>query len=107
MDKLGTDRPATFSLLPKTVLSLFSQVSDATPREFNLDSIDAGLLSSLYPFQREGIQMALNRRGRILLADDMGLGKSIQALGIASYYRLEWPLLIVSPASMVASWHEV
>ena len=38
--------------------------------------------------------------GRLLLADDMGLGKSIQALGIAHYYRDEWPLLIVAPSSV-------
>ena len=30
----------------------------------------------------------------------MGLGKTIQALGIAHYYKEDWPLLIVSPSSV-------
>lgn len=42
----------------------------------------------------------ISKKGRCLVADDMGLGKSIQALGIADYYRSDWPLLIVCPSSM-------
>ena len=34
----------------------------------------------------------------------MGLGKTIQALGIASAYKSKWPLLIVSPSSMRFAW---
>ncbi len=37
----------------------------------------------LYQFQKEGIQFGLNNHGRILLADEMGVGKTIQAIGIA------------------------
>ena len=61
---------------------------------------------SLFPFQLQGIQWAVRNEGRCILADDMGLGKSIQALGIAMYYKQEWPVLIVAPASMVATWVE-
>lgn len=108
LERLGSARPSGSGLLPKSVLALFSGAAggEVPQREFNLDCIDQELRTSLYPFQREGIQIALNRRGRILLADDMGLGKSIQALGIAAYYRAEWPLLVLAPASMVASWSE-
>jgi SWI/SNF-related matrix-associated actin-dependent regulator 1 of chromatin subfamily A len=28
------------------------------------------------------------------------------ALGIASFYSTEWPLLIISPASLLISWEE-
>ncbi|KAK4290029.1 hypothetical protein Pmani_037048 [Petrolisthes manimaculis] len=34
----------------------------------------------------------------------MGLGKTIQALGVAVYYRSEWPLLVVTPSSVRYSW---
>lgn len=34
----------------------------------------------------------------------MGLGKTIQALGVASFYRQKWPLLIVAPASLLVQW---
>lgn len=30
----------------------------------------------------------------------MGLGKTFQALGIASYFKEDWPLLIATTASM-------
>jgi len=107
VDKLGSNKPSPEGQIPQSVLNLFAKpttVNDSKP--INLNCIDSGLLDSLYPFQREGIQMAIARNGRIILADDMGLGKSIQALGIVAYYRLEWPLLIITPASMVASWYE-
>lgn len=71
------------------------------------ECIDAVLRESLFPFQRESILKAVTcMGGRLLLADDMGLGKSLQALAFAAYYRSDWPLLIISPASMVATWAE-
>ena len=33
----------------------------------------------------------------------MGVGKSIQGLGIALYYKSEWPLLLIVPATLVSS----
>lgn len=42
----------------------------------------------------------ISKNGRCLIADDMGLGKTFQALAIANYYKEEWPLLIVTTASM-------
>ena len=34
----------------------------------------------------------------------MGLGKTLQALSIAYYYRDQWPLLIVVPSSLRYPW---
>ena len=34
----------------------------------------------------------------------MGLGKTIQALAIASYYQEDWPLLIICPSSLRLTW---
>ncbi|XP_057602750.1 DNA annealing helicase and endonuclease ZRANB3 [Hippopotamus amphibius kiboko] len=36
----------------------------------------------------------------------MGLGKTIQAIGIAYFYKEEWPLLIVVPSSLRYPWTE-
>ena len=36
----------------------------------------------------------------------MGLGKTVQALSIAYYYKHEWPLLIIVPASLRYPWIE-
>lgn len=41
-----------------------------------------------------------------MLADEMGVGKTIQALGIAYHYRKDWPLLIVCPASLKMNWRK-
>mmetsp|Transcript_17360 Transcript_17360/g.21898 ORF Transcript_17360/g.21898 Transcript_17360/m.21898 type:complete len:211 (-) Transcript_17360:2218-2850(-) len=42
--------------------------------------------------------------GRILINDDFGTGKSVQALALALAYRMEWPLLILCPAFLKYSW---
>lgn len=42
--------------------------------------------------------------GRLLLGDEMGLGKSCTSLAIMLHYRQEWPLLILCPASLRHTW---
>ncbi|KCV72324.1 hypothetical protein H696_01719 [Fonticula alba] len=66
--------------------------------------IPAALAEALYPFQRDSVQYARLHHGRVLIADEMGLGKTIQALAIACLYQTEWPLLIVTGASIRGSW---
>ncbi|XP_015686615.1 SWI/SNF-related matrix-associated actin-dependent regulator of chromatin subfamily A-like protein 1 [Protobothrops mucrosquamatus] len=68
--------------------------------------VDPKVVTSLLPFQREGVNFAISRGGRLLLADDMGLGKTIQAICIAAYYQKEWPLLVVAPSSVRYTWAE-
>lgn len=46
------------------------------------------LRQALMPFQRAGVQFALRWEGRTLLADEMGVGKTVQAIAIASCYRV-------------------
>lgn len=36
----------------------------------------------------------------------MGLGKTLQAISIAYFYKDEWPLLIVVPSSVKYPWIE-
>ena len=50
--------------------------------------------------------MSLFILGRFLIADDMGLGKTMQAIATAFYYFDDWPLLVVSPASVKFQWTE-
>lgn len=40
------------------------------------------------PFQQAGVRFAVKREGRLLLADEMGVGKTVQAIAIASCYRV-------------------
>lgn len=41
-----------------------------------------------------------------LLVCCQGLGKSLQALSVASYYHEDWPLLIICPSSLRLNWGE-
>jgi SWI/SNF-related matrix-associated actin-dependent regulator of chromatin subfamily A-like protein 1 len=97
--------PSSKDTIPENIVKLLLEPKEAK-EEVNLKFLDPQIRNTLFPFQRDGITMAIQKRGRVILADDMGLGKSIQAISIASYYRSQWPLLIVTPASMVATWDE-
>ena len=72
----------------------------------SIDSLDAEFVQYLYDFQKEGIKFGLERKGRILLADEMGVGKTVQALGIALCYKEEWPILIICPSSLKFVWRD-
>lgn len=51
-------------------------------------SMPPHLRQALMPFQRAGVHFALRREGRVLLADEMGVGKTVQAIAMSSCYRV-------------------
>lgn len=71
------------------------------------------------PFQRVGIKFAISNGGRILIADQVGLGKTIQALGILQLLKKEWlenhklengetlkfKTVIIVPAAVKENWY--
>lgn len=69
-----------------------------------ISDIPRKIWDALAPFQRQGVSWIVKRNGRALLADEPGLGKTIQAIGAASAYYHEWPLLVVSPSSARYHW---
>jgi SWI/SNF-related matrix-associated actin-dependent regulator 1 of chromatin subfamily A len=36
----------------------------------------------------------------------MGVGKTIQSLGLAYIYKKDWPLLIICPSSLKFNWQD-
>lgn len=40
------------------------------------------------PFQSEGVRFGLERGGRVLIGDEMGVGKTVQAITLASCYQV-------------------
>lgn len=90
-----------FEKIPKGTLSIATR---KIPNE-NFP-LKGNIYENLLNFQKEAVLFALNRNGRVLLGDDMGLGKTIQALAIAYFYYNEFPLLIISPASLLSNWSE-
>ena len=76
----------------------------AAEAEALLQRLPPVLARTLLPFQRDGIRAALSLGGRLLLADEMGTGKTLQACGFAACVAHEGPLLVVCPASLREQW---
>jgi len=51
-----------------------------------LSLLPPSLYHSLYNFQKVGVQYGIDHFARILLGDEMGVGKTIQAISIAYLY---------------------
>ena len=73
-------------------------------RERKIEQLPEKIQKVLYDFQKEGINFGINHHCRFLLADEMGVGKTIQAISLAYIYRDSWPVLIVCPGSMKYLW---
>jgi SWI/SNF-related matrix-associated actin-dependent regulator of chromatin subfamily A-like protein 1 len=65
-----------------------------------LDGLVLG--GELHPFQRAGVRYALERR-RTFIADEQGLGKTVQALATLEVDDA-FPAAVVCPASMKLVW---
>ena len=65
-----------------------------------LDGLELG--GELHPFQRAGVRYALERR-RTFIADEQGLGKTVQALAALEADEAV-PAVVVCPASMKLMW---
>ena len=73
-------------------------------KERNPNDLPEKIRKSLYNFQMEGIKFGINHHCRFLLADEMGVGKTLQAISLAYIYRESWPVLVVCPGSMKYNW---
>ncbi len=94
----------------KSVMALGKDFHYEQEVKYNKVSFDKDLpqqiRDNLYEFQKKGIEFGVSRFGRVLLGDEMGVGKTIQALSIAYIYKKDWPLLIVAPSSLRYTWKD-
>jgi len=75
---------------------------------FDAKKAAAAMDAKLLPFQKEGVAFGRQVKGRVLIADEMGCGKSAQAIRLCLEYADEAPVLIVCPASLRYTWaHEI
>ena len=58
---------------------------------------------ALLPYQRAGVAYAMGRK-RTLLAEECGLGKTIEALGVVNVDPEVRSVLVVCPASLTLNW---
>ena len=93
-----TDNIRALRSKPLAQLQSGAGVSDVYTR------INQNLLDILLPYQLEGIQFIVNRGGRGLIGDEMGCGKTVQAIGCIQYYCNHWPVLILVPPSLAFQW---
>lgn len=66
-----------------------------------------GFKGVLRPYQQEGLNWLLFLHDfgfHGILADDMGLGKTVQVIAFLSTLKLETPVLIVVPTSLIFNW---
>mmetsp|Transcript_21390 Transcript_21390/g.63938 ORF Transcript_21390/g.63938 Transcript_21390/m.63938 type:complete len:768 (+) Transcript_21390:188-2491(+) len=71
-----------------------------------ISDIPRSIWRQLAPFQRYGVSWIVKNNGRCLIADEPGLGKTIQAIGGACAYYHEWPVLVVCPSSARFHWED-
>jgi len=70
-----------------------------------LDRLPKRLCSILADFQKVGVHWgAILKEGRCLIADEPGLGKTIQSIAVAACFFKEWPLLVITPSSARYHW---
>ena len=89
-----------------------TQLLKETKRRKDLDTIrvkeDTDLkidtLIPLFPFQNVGVEFCNRAGGRAMIADQMGLGKTAQAIGFAIVNNAK--TLIVCPKSVTLQWAE-
>lgn len=102
--RLGAE-PALDTLLEAEETALLRSRADGwTPQA--LDAALEGLLLPLSPFQRAGVARFLTR-GRLVLADESGLGKTAQAIAACHALFTAGKVergLVLAPASHTAFW---
>ena len=94
----------------KHSLSLEEFVRVINSKELQIDKngtiyrLKSYLKKPLYDFQKVGIEFVDRAGGRAMIADQMGLGKTCQAIGFAELKKAK--TLIVCPKSITLQWAE-
>ena len=69
-------------------------------------NIPEHLQRKLMEFQTEGVRYVIKLNGRGLIGEEMGLGKTVQALALVEAFKEARPVLIVTPSSLKIQWAE-
>jgi len=75
------------------------EIKESTDSDIKIE----GIKGELYPYQKVGVEFFVNNNGRAMLTDDMGIGKSFQALAYAVHTNKK-KTLVICPASVKYAW---
>ena len=74
--------------------------------EYSVQDLKVETYKRLLRYQKEGVEFAIKHYGRILLGDEMGVGKTLQGICIAYIYKSDWPLIIMWPSALKLVWRD-
>ena len=80
--------------------------SEKAKRESFLNTKIENLKGELFPFQKTGVAFIEEKSGRVLIADQMGTGKTIQTIAWLQMHPEKRPVIIVVPASLKLNWQK-
>lgn len=93
------------------VASLNAMIHASGVKEMSQDDylkyVPGNIVNQLYDYQKEGVAYGISRGGRVLIADEMGVGKSLQGTALLGAYISEWPALIICPAALLGQWFKL
>jgi len=76
-----------------------SKLKEATDTDFVVRNVKG----ELYPYQKIGVEFFIRNGGKAILADTMGLGKTLEALAYVAHRELD-KTLVICPASVKYAW---
>lgn len=96
----------------KTLHSIFEKnIADPDIEDIEENKVftQTKIWSMLYPFQKDGVKLALHKLEKYngcILADSVGLGKTYTALGVAQYYitKKKPNILVLCPKKLENNW---
>ena len=93
----------TVSELPRFLVKGLKHFLSLPPTPPEVD-LPESMMDTLLPFQLQAVEFVLRREGRAMIADEMGCGKTIEALAVLLHYRRHLPALIMCPPNLIAQW---
>ncbi|MEL5898330.1 DEAD/DEAH box helicase [Clostridium sporogenes] len=95
-----------------TLNELFGNQLDYGIERFEEDNIrfkETEIWKSLYSFQKDAVLSAIqkiNNHNGCIIADSVGLGKTLEALAVIKYYELRQDnVLVLTPAKLYENWN--
>ena len=94
------------SIWQRKIIKTYAPKPTLPPIKLKLKRAKSGeqFRGKLLNFQKEGLDFLLKSSGNALLADEMGIGKTVQTLSYAATEKHTFPILVVAPLVTLNNW---